>query len=326
MEYALLGRTGVRVSRICLGTALFGLAPPEDGVRALVERALDLGINFIDCANTYGNRPSFDRPGMPTHAERKSAEELLAPVLKGRRADVVLATKVGERMDPGTNGMGLSRTHVMGQVEDSLRRLGTDYIDLYYAHHPDPSTPIEETLRTMDDLVRQGKIRHFALSNYAGWRVTDAVMTAQAQNLALPVCNQARYSLLDRRVELDVVPACVDLGLSVLPYSPLEGGLLSGIANTQQAIAGNQRWRGGDGPGYTPEQVAVATEMDRLGAEWGHPATHLALAWLLAKPSVASVVVGPGRMESLEQSAAAADVVLTPEQIATLDAVGLGLN
>ena len=325
MEYALLGQTGVRVSRICLGTALFGLAPPEDGVATLVHRALDLGINFIDCANTYGNRPGFDRPGMPSHSERKPAEELLGAAIKDRRSEVVLATKVGERMDPGPNGMGLSRAHVTREVEDSLRRLGTDYIDLYYAHHPDPSTPIDETLRTMDDLVRQGKIRYFVLSNYSGWRVAEAVLTARSLGLAVPVGNQVRYSLADRAVEQDVVPACENFGLSILPYSPLAGGFLSGVANTRQAMAGNQRWRGGDGPGYSPEQVAVATEMDRLGKEWGHAASHLALAWLLAKPFVPSVIVGPGRMETLEESAAAAGVVLTPEQLSALDPIGSDL-
>ncbi len=326
MEYARLGRTGVRVSRVCLGTALFGLAPIEADVPALVHRALDLGINFIDVANTYGNRPSFDRPGLPSHAERKSAEELVGHALEGHRHDVVLATKVGERMDPGPNGSGLSRGHVMRQVEESLRRLQTDYIDLYYAHHPDPTTPIDETLRVMDDLVRQGKVRYFAMSNYAGWQVAEAMLTAERLGLAAPVCNQVRYSMVARQVEREVAPAGEHFGISLLPYSPLGGGLLSGEANARQPIAGNQRWRGGQGPGYTPQQVEVAAQMDRLGVEWGHPAAHLALAWLLAKPTVASVVVGPGRIATLEESAAAADVTLTPEQIEALDPVGADLG
>jgi aryl-alcohol dehydrogenase-like predicted oxidoreductase len=326
MEYALLGRTGVRVSRICLGTALFGLTPLEASVPALVDRALGLGINFIDVANTYGNRPSFDRPGLPPHDERKSAEELVGHALRGRRHEVVLATKVGERMHPGPNGSGLSRGHVMHQVEDSLRRLQTDYIDLYYAHHPDPATPIEETLRTMDDLVRQGKVRYFAMSNYAGWQVAETMLVAERLGLAAPVCNQVRYSMIARQVEREVAPAGEHFGISLLPFSPLGGGLLSGGANASQPIAGNQRWRGGQGPGYTPAQVGVAKEMDRLGAKWGHPAAHLALAWLLAKPRVASVVVGPGRIASLEESASAAGVALTPEQLVALDSVGADIS
>lgn len=324
MEYTLLSSSGIRISRICLGTALFGLAPLENGVLPLMERALDLGINFIDVANTYGNRPSFDRPGMPSHTERKSAEELVGASLKGRRNEVVLATKVGERIAPGRGGMGLSRSHVNEQIEASLRRLNTHYIDLYYAHHPDPSVPIEETLGTMDDLVRQGKVRYFALSNYSGPQVTDAMVAAKAAGFTRPAGNQVRYSLLDRKVESDVVPACLGFGLSVLPYSPLAGGLLSGVANTRRAIAGSQRWRGGQGPGYTLAEVAIAKSMDLLGKEWGHRATHLALAWLLAKPGVASVIVGPGRIASLEESAAAASITLTPDQLGALDRIGTG--
>ena len=326
MEYARLGPTGLNVSPVCLGAALFGLAPLEEDAPALVNRALDLGINFFDVANSYGNRPSFDRPGLPTHDQRKSAEEIIGAILRPRRAEVVLASKLGEPIYDGPNGRGLSRVHVMRAAEDSLRRLGTDYIDLYYAHHPDPNTPIDETLRAMEDLIRAGKVRYFALSNYAGWQTAEAVLTARALGgAAAPVCNQVRYSLASRAVEREVVPACERFGLSVLPYSPLGGGLLSGAANTHRPIAGVQRWRGG-GPGYTPEQVAVAERMDALGAEWGHHPTHLALAWLLAKPSVASVVIGASRVASLEEAAGAVDARLAPEQLETLDGVGVELT
>ena len=323
MEYAPLGRTGVTVSRVCLGTALFGIAPLAEDVQELVDRALDLGINFIDTANSYGNRPSFDRPGAPPHYEREGAEALLGKALATKRHEVILASKCGEGIYEGHNGRGLSRVHVMRAAEDSLRRLQTDYIDLYYAHHPDPDTPIDETLLAMELLVRDGKIRYFALSNYAGWQAAEAVLTAQAvAGAATPVCNQVRYSLAARQVEREVLPACEHFELSVLPYSPLAGGLLTGTANTRLAIAGTRRWRGGEGPSYTEAEVAMAEQMDALSAAWGHSAGQLALAWLLAKPNVASVVIGPGRLASLEDNAAAADLDLSDDQLAELEAVG----
>ncbi|MBM3940901.1 MAG: aldo/keto reductase, partial [SAR202 cluster bacterium] len=247
MQYALLGRTGVRVSRITLGTASLGVAPTERDAPALFKRALDAGINSFDCANGYGNQSRFDLPGVdaPPADVRPSAEEIMGKVLKGHRHDVIIATKLGERVDDGPNGGGrvegggLSRLHVMRQVERSLRRLGTDYIDIYYAHHPDPVTPVEESLRVMDDLVRQGKIRYFAVSNHAGWQVAEAVLTARRWGLAsAPVANTVSYSLAVRRAEAEVIPACQRFEVSLMPFSPLGGGLLAGAANTRRAVAG----------------------------------------------------------------------------------------
>ncbi len=319
MAYAPLGRTGIQVSRICLGTALFGLAPLEEDVPSLVHRALDLGINFFDTANTYGNRPAFDRPGMPSYTERKSGEELLGTALKGKRHDIILASKVGEKRYEGENGRGLSRQHIMRAVEDSLRRLQTDYIDLYYSHWPDPSTPLEETLLAMGDLVRMGKIRYFGLSNSPGWEVAEAVLKAQMLNGAVPVCNQTNYSLLRRQVESEVLPACEHFGLSVFPYSGLYGGLLTGVENTRRAIAGSQRWRGGDGPGYSAAEVAVAEKIEALASGSEHTASQLATAWLLAKPQVTSVITGASRIASLEESVGSVNVTLTDEQQSELD-------
>jgi len=319
MEYTSLGCTGVNVSRICLGSALFGLAPLEKDVPSLVDRALDLGINFFDTANTYGNRPSFDQPGMPPYTERKSGEELLGTALKGKRQDVIIASKVGEKRYDGQNGRGLSRQHIMRAIDDTLRRLQTDYLDLYYSHHPDPNTPIEETLQAMGDLVRMGKIRYFGLSNSSGWQVAEAVLKGQILNGAIPVCNQIHYSLLRRQVEKEVIPACEQFGLSVMPFGALYGGLLSGMENTRRKITGGQRWRGGEGRGYSDAEVTVAQRMDAMAEACEHTASQLAMAWLLAKPAVTSIVTGTSRIESLEESVGSLNVMLTDEQQEELD-------
>lgn len=208
MQYQLLGQTGVRVSRLALGTALFGVAPLEADAAGLVRRALDLGVNFFETANSYGNQARFDRPGRPPAEQRRSAEEILGQALAGRRHEVVLATKVMERVGPGVNDGGLSRRHIVQQAEESLRRLRTDYIDLYYAHHPDPATPLEQTLRAFDDLVRQGKVRYAGLSTFPAWQMTEALWTSDRLGLNAPVCNQASYSLATRSAERELVPAC----------------------------------------------------------------------------------------------------------------------
>ena len=190
MEYALVGRTGLRVSRLALGTAVLGLAPAEDRSDELIHAACDAGINLFDCANTYGNRSSFDREGLPSAEQRKHAEELLGRALKGHRDEVVLCTKVSEPVGDGANdgglaipgvggrGGGLSRYHIMREVERSLKRLQTDRIDIYHLHHPDPETAIEETLSAVSDLVTQGKVLYVGLSTFGGWQLTQAVLTA----------------------------------------------------------------------------------------------------------------------------------------------------
>ena len=184
MKCSVLGSTGVRVSRVCVGTATFGVAPSPHDADGVVGAALDLGINFFDTANVYGSTPTFDRPGAPPASERESAEEILGRALAGRRDEVVLATKSGERrFDPAA---GLSRRYIIQQVEQSLRRLRTDHLDLYYAHFPDPDTPLEQTLAVYDDLIRQGKLRYVALSNHPAWQLTEALWIADDRRLASP--------------------------------------------------------------------------------------------------------------------------------------------
>ena len=191
MRYSTLGSTGIKVSCIGLGTATFGVAPLADDAERLVGRALDLGINLVDTANSYGNQARFDRAGAPPAAARASAEEIVGRALRARRRDVVLCSKVMEPVGAGPNERGLSRRHIFDQVEASLGRLGTDHLDVYYAHHPDPATPIEQTLRAFDDLVRQGKIRYAALSTYPAWQMTEALWTADRRGFAPPEIGRA---------------------------------------------------------------------------------------------------------------------------------------
>ena len=219
MKYSVLGPTGVRVSRVCVGTATFGVAPSAHDAEGVVGAALDLGINFFDTANVYGSTPTFDRPGAPPASERESAEEILGRALVGRRDEVVLATKSGERrFDPAA---GLSRRYIIAQVEQSLRRLRTDHLDLYYAHFPDPDTPLEQTLAVYDDLIRQGKLRYVALSNHPAWQLTEALWIADDRRMAsAPVCAQVMYSLLDRSAEAELAPRACASGSRSSPTPP----------------------------------------------------------------------------------------------------------
>ena len=314
MEYSNLGKTDINVSKICLGSALFGLAPVEREVNRLVHLAIDLGVNFFDCANSYGNRESFDRPGLPTFDQRKSAEELLGNALKGRRNEAVIATKLGEQSGLNPTDKGLSKEQIFKQVEISLARLGTDYIDIYYAHHPDPETPIEVSLSAMNDLVSQGKIRYFGLSNFNSAQTLEAVNASTLLPFATPICNQLRYNLADRQIESEIIPMCSQLNVDIIPYSPLAGGLLSGVENTKLPIAGTQRWRGGNSPGYSEEQIKTAHRIESLGTKWGYHPSQLAIAWLINKPHIPSVIIGSGKASSLEISCSSVGMD-TPEDL-----------
>ena len=204
MKYSVLGSTGVKVSRICLGTATFGVAPTAQDADRVVGAAIDLGINFVDTADVYGNMPVFDRPGAPAAADREPAEQILGRALRGRRDEMVIATKSNGIVGLDINDRGLSRRHIIRQVETSLRRLETDYIDLYYAHDPDPDTPLEQTLAAYDDLIRQGKIRYVGLSNHPAWQVTQALWIADDRRLQAPVAAQVKYNLIDRAAEREL--------------------------------------------------------------------------------------------------------------------------
>jgi 1-deoxyxylulose-5-phosphate synthase len=315
MEYALLGSTGVKVSRICLGTATFGVAPSERDADRVVHAALDLGINFVDTADVYGILSVFDRPGAPPAAEREPAERILGRALAGWRDDVVIATKSCVEVGPGVNDRGLSRRHIIQQVENSLRRLETDYIDLYYAHNPDPDTPLEQTLSVYDDLVRQGKLRYVGLSNHPAWQFTHALWIADDRRLQAPVCAQVKYNLIDRAAERELVPACLQFGLSIVPFAPLHGGLLAGMQVLEREVHGDMRYAGS---GFPEAELEIGRTVERLSQDWGLRPYQVSLAWLLSRPAVASAIVGAETVEELTANASAADIVLDQAQLDAL--------
>jgi aryl-alcohol dehydrogenase-like predicted oxidoreductase len=323
VQYVGLGSTGVQVSRLCLGTGAFGVAPDEKEAIRLVHRALDLGVNFVDTANSYGNFARMDRPGSPPHQERLSSEQILGKALSGRRDDVVVATKVREPVGPGVDDSGLSRRHIFDQVERSLQALRTDHIDVLHMHGPDLQTPPEETMTAMDELVRTGKVEHVGFSNHTAWRMAMVVGLCQRMGLAVPAVHQISYNLARRQPENDVFPACAHFGLSVTAYSPLCMGLLAGRAVLDRAVFGAARFASDKSVRATfPEpELRAAAQLDDLADAWGMTPASLALAWLFTRPGLASAIIGPETVAELETAAPAADLALDPEQVRALDAL-----
>ncbi len=317
MKYQRLGSTGLRVSELCLGTMTFGESstPPWNAVgvlgdadaKALVDRALDAGVNFFDTANVYSIGES---------------ERILGQALGKRRDEVVLATKVNGAMGDGPNDRGQSRQHVMAQLEASLKRLGTDHIDLYQVHSFDHSTPLEETLSTLDDAVRQGKVRYIGCSNFAGWQLSKAVGISAAHGWEPYVSTQSFYSLVGRDLEHEVLPAARDAGLGVLVWSPLAGGLLSGKYTREGASDDSGRRVNFDFPPVDKEQgYEIIDALQAIAEARGASVPQVALAWLLAKPGITSVIIGAKRLDQLDDNLGAVDVQLTADELARLDKV-----
>ena len=306
MKYSVLGSTGVKVSRICLGTATFGVAPTAQDADRLVGAAIDLGINFVDTADVYGNMPVFDRPGAPAAADREPAEQILGRALRGRRDEMVIATKSNGIVGHDVNDRGLSRRHIIRQVETSLRRLETDYIDLYYAHDPDPDTPLEQTLAAYDDLIRQGKIRYVGLSNHPAWQVTQALWIADDRRLHAPVAAQVKYNLIDRAAERELAPACAAVRAV---DRPLRAAARRPARRPGRARPGGRpATSASPGPGSpTPRSPSPARS---TGSAVPGDCTpyQVSLAWLLSRPAVASVIVGAETVDELRANATAADV------------------
>lgn len=319
MRYRLIGNTGVRVSEIALGTAMFGVAPDASAAQAVVDRAIDSGINFFDCANSYGNRQSFDRDGMPPADRREAAETILGRAVGSRRDRVLIGSKVQEPVGSGINDRGLSRLHIMQQVEQSLRRLNTDYIDIYHAHHPDNDTALEQTLRAFDDLIAAGKVRYCALSTFPGSQLTEACWIADRRNLAPPISNQVPYSLTGRGAERDVLPACRRHGLSVMVFGALSGGLLAGEDARQRRYSGAKRWGGAD---FTPTEIAAASALETLARDMGYSAPALAMGWVLRREEVCTIITGAENTAELDANIAAIEAPLPADLTEKVDEIG----
>ncbi|WP_436524699.1 aldo/keto reductase [Actinoplanes sp. HUAS TT8] len=312
MSYRRLGESGLVVSVVGIGCNNFGRKLDADGTREVVDAAIDAGITLFDTADIYGT-------------PHGSSEELLGAALKGRRDEVVLATKFGMNME-GLNGRDFgargSRRYVIRAVEASLRRLETDYIDLYQLHEPDPTTPIEETLTALDDLVRSGKVRYLGNSNFSGWQIADADWTARAASLTPFISAQNRYSLLHRDVEIEVVPACEHFGLGLLPFFPLDSGLLSGkYRRDQKPGAGTRLSQDRYAPWLEHADWDTIEALTQFGAERGHSLLDVAIAGLAARPAVTSVIAGATTADQVRANAAAATWELTPADLAALDTI-----
>ncbi len=308
MQYASLGRTGLKVGRLCLGTMNFGPQTSEPDSFAIMDQALDLGLNFFDTANRYGGSLGVGK-----------TEEIIGRWLAqgGRREQIVLATKVYGAMGAGQNDRGLSAYHIRRACEDSLRRMQTDHIDLYQMHHIDRSTPWEEIWQAMEQLVREGKVLYVGSSNFAGWHIAQANSIAASRNFLGLISEQSLYNLNARMIELEVIPACRAYGLGLIPWSPLAGGLLGGVL--QKAETGRR----------SSEQAQKNIEKHRtkleayeaLCREIGEQPADVALAWLLHNPVVTAPIIGPRTAEQLTGSLRALEIQISDEIASRLDQI-----
>jgi aryl-alcohol dehydrogenase-like predicted oxidoreductase len=321
MEYRSVGRTGLKVSELCLGTMQFGWTADETTAREILDAFYEAGGNFVDTADIY----SSWAPGNPGGV----AEEILGRWMEDRRnrRQIVLATKVHGRMWAGPNGEGLGRKHIMEAVEDSLRRLRTSYIDLYQAHHDDPTTPIEETLRAFEDLVRQGKVLYVGASNYVASRFAEALQTSARLGLVRYDSLQPRYSLVHRaEFEQELAGICEREGVGVLPYSPLAGGFLTGKYRKDRPLPASVRLEGIRRRYFDDPRAWRTLEVaDKLAEERGCTVAQVALAWLLGRPAVTAPIVGANSVAQLRESLGASGLRLTREEMERLDLVSRGL-
>ena len=307
MQYRRLGTSGLRISEIGLGGNNFGGRADEETSINVINNAMDMGINFIDTADMYAQGRS---------------EELVAQAVKGKRYRVIIATKFGHPRSVGPDEQGGSRRHLLQAVDASLKRLNSDYIDLYYLHFPDPETPIEETLRALDDLVHNGKVRYIGCSNFAAWQLCEAIWTSRFHNLESFITVQSRYNLIDRAIEQELVPFCQAYGISVIPWGPLANGFLTGKYRRGQPLPPGTRLAS-PSPFYS--DTLTDTNFDKLAKleafsnERGHSVGELAIAWLLSHPWLGSVIAGAMKKEQLAANIAAADWKLN-----TADLVELG--
>lgn len=309
MEYRRMGRTGLKVSEICLGTMTFGHSTDEPEAKKIVDLAFDAGINFFDTANTYADSRS---------------ETILGNALKGRRDEAIVATKVFNPTGPGPNNSGMSRVNIMQGIEASLKRLQMDYVDLYYIHHVDTQTPLEEMLRAFDDLVHQGKVRYIACSNYEAWRLMEALWISDSKDLARFECYQPQYSLVVRDIEEEIIPVCELKGLGVVVWSPLGGGFLTGkykpgertVEGTRSAAgwAYPERYFADNADESLGELLAVAEELGKSPAQ-------VATRWVLEQPAITSAIIGARTVDQARDNMLAGSWKLEGEALERLNNV-----
>jgi 1-deoxyxylulose-5-phosphate synthase len=319
MEYKKMGRTGLKVSAISLGCLEFGRKVNETTAVQLIDSALAAGVNFIDTADIYG-KEGFNSP------VRGASEEVVGKALKGRRNSVALATKLEGKVGPGPNDRGLSRKHIMNGIEESLRRLQTDYIDIFYAHSPDYSTPLEETLRAFDDLVHQGKVLYIGMSNFYAWQICKALWISDKNNLARCDCIQTAYNLIGRDCEIELLHLCESEGVGVNVWAPLAGGMLTGKYaqfNPDQPPPPGARAYPNTWKSANFEAIA---RLKQIAEGHGKSLAQFSLAWLLQNPAVTSIVCGASSVKQLEENLGAAQVKLTPEELSACDAVWQALR
>jgi len=316
MNYVNFGRTGVHVSPLCVGCMTFGGKTEQPEVGRMVARALDAGINFFDTANAYG---------------RGKSEQALGVALKigGQRGRAILATKVHHKMADGPNQSGNSRRHLVEQCEASLRRLQTDWIDLYQIHRPLSEVPIDETLHALDDLIRAGKVRYAGTSCFASWQIVESLMVSREQRLNRFVCEQAPLNLLDRSLEREVVPMTQTFGTAVMVFGPLAGGLLTGKYARGQPVPEGTRYAQQNHPNanfnkrLNPDQPwwEAVEALRALAAIKGVSLGHFALAWVRQQPGVTSTIIGPRTFDQLEDNLRSLEVTLTPGELVAVDAI-----
>ena len=306
MEYRQLGKSGLRVSVIGLGTNNFGRRVDAKGTEMVINHALDMGVNFIDTANSYSQGTS---------------EEYIGKALSGKRHQAVIATKVSSPMGEGPNQAGNSRQHIMTEVENNLRRLNTDHIDLYQIHWWDPNTPIEETLRALDDLIHHGKVRYIGCSNFKAWQVCEAAWTSKTLGIASFVSTQPSYNMLDREIEAELAPFCNAHGVGILPYYPLANGFLTGKFKRGHPPLEGTRLDEDDRGMFTDANFDLIDKLTRFAEERGHTLLELAFSWLLASPIVSSVIAGARNAEQVVANAKTAGWQLTTEEKGQVDSL-----
>lgn len=310
MKYRQLGRTGVKVSELCLGTMMFGGQTDETQSRRIIDHAFDQGVNFIDTADAY--------------AETRS-EEIVGRAIADKRDDWVLATKLYHRTREGINEEGLSRLYIMKATERSLKRLGTDHIDIQYLHKPDFETPLEETVAAMGDLIRQGKVRYFGLSNYRAWWIAEIVHLCRELGVPRPIVLQPYYNIMNRAPELEVLPAAHHYGLGIVPYSPIARGVLSGKylpgaepPESSRAGRADRRMMNSD---WRAESLEIAQKLKTHAEARGKSLVHFAVAWVLNNKSVSAAIAGPRTFEQWESYLGALDYEWSEEDEALVDSL-----